>query len=94
VKFPPLVQSSAHPRPISALFLDDSLARIPIVDLKEIQWLSRFLPLIVLMPKSHVVKDHGVRRKIAGSKSPSQSPEAARVLGLPGKAMEQLKAQT
>jgi hypothetical protein len=92
VKFPQLVQSSAHPRLISALFLDDSLARIPIVDLKEIRRLSRFLPLIILIPRSHVVKDHGVRPKIAAIKSPSHGSEAARVLGLPGRAVEQFKS--
>jgi DNA-binding response OmpR family regulator len=49
VKFPQLAQSSAHARPISALHLDDSPGRIPIVDLKEIRRLSRFLLLIVLI---------------------------------------------
>jgi len=87
VKLPQLVQSSAHPRPISALFLDDSLARIP----KEIRRLSRFLPLSVVIPKPHVVKGHGVPPRIAASKSLSQSSEAASVLGLPGKAVEHEK---
>ena len=91
MKFPQLVQSWAHPRPTSALFPDDSLAPVPIVDLNEIRRVSRFLPLIVLIPKSHAVKDYGVPPKIAASAS-SQSSEAARVLGLPGKAVEQFKS--
>jgi hypothetical protein len=94
VKFHQLAQSSAHPRPISALYLDDLLARIPIVDLQESRRLSRFLPLIVRIPTSHVVKDHGVPPQIAASKSLWQSPGAARMLGLRDKAVEQFKTQT
>ena len=76
MSFPQLVQSWAHPGPISALFPDDSLARIPIEDLKEIRQLSRFLPLIVLIPKSHVVKDHGVLSEIAATSLCSKTRES------------------
>ena len=91
MKFPQLVQLSAHPRPVSALFLDDSLARIPIADLKEIRRLSRFLPLVVLIPKSHVVKAHGAPAKFAASRSLSQISKSARVLGPSGKAVKQIQ---
>jgi hypothetical protein len=92
VNFPQLVESWAHPGPISALFPDDSLARIPIESLKEVPQLPRFLPLIVLIPKSHVVKDHGAPPKIVASKPLRRSSESARVLGLPGQAEEQFKS--
>jgi hypothetical protein len=92
VKFPQLAQSSAHPRPISAPFLDNSLARIPIVDLKEIRRLLRFPPLVVLIPKPQVVKDHGAPPKTTASKSLSLGSESARGFGQPGKAVEQFKS--
>ena len=92
MKFPQLVQFSAHPRPISALFLADSLARIPIADLKEIRRLSRYLPLILLIPKSRAVRDQGRPPKIAASKPLSQNSKTARVLGLPGKGVEQFES--
>ena len=79
---PQLAQSSAEPRPIPALFLDDSVARIPIVDLKEIRQLSGFLPLVVLIPKS-CLKDQAISTKIAASKPLNQNPEAAKVLTHP-----------
>jgi DNA-binding response OmpR family regulator len=88
---PQLAQSSAKPRPIPALFLDDSLARIPIVDLKEIRQLSGFLPLVVLIPKS-CVKDQAISTKIAARKPLNQNSEAVKVLSLFGKAAERFKS--
>jgi hypothetical protein len=61
VNFPQLVQFSAHPRPLSALFLSDSLARIPIADLKEIRRLSRLLPLIQQVPQPELEGREGAR---------------------------------
>jgi hypothetical protein len=74
VKFPQLAQFSAHPGPMSALFLADSLARIPTMALKEIRRLSRFLPLIVLIPRSRVVNDHGLPPPDRGQQVPQPEP--------------------
>jgi hypothetical protein len=46
-----LAQASV-PGPNSALFLDESLARIPTITSKEIRRLSRFLPVIVLITEA------------------------------------------
>jgi DNA-binding response OmpR family regulator len=50
-----LGQASMQPDP--QLLLDESLSRIPSVDLKEIHHLSRFLPVIVLIPRSRAGSD-------------------------------------
>jgi hypothetical protein len=50
-----LAQASV-PGPTRALFVDESLARIPAVTSKEIRSLSRFLPVIVLIHKSTIKK--------------------------------------
>jgi hypothetical protein len=47
-----LAQASV-PGPTSGLFFDESLARMPNINSKEIRDLSRFLPVIVLIHKSH-----------------------------------------
>jgi DNA-binding response OmpR family regulator len=53
--------------PDAELFFDESLSRIPSVDLKEIQRLSRFLPVIVLIPRS-ADKNQVAPRKITVAK--------------------------
>jgi len=68
------------------LFFDESLTRIPSVDSKEIQRLSRFLPVIVLVPRS-TAKNQVAFCKITMAKSSSESSGATTLLG--GKAMEQ-----
>ena len=65
-----LAQASV-PKPTSALFLDESLARIPTITSKEIRSLSRFLPVIVLIDKS-TIKRLAVR-EITESKPLTQS---------------------
>jgi hypothetical protein len=75
VKSPQLAQFSAHPGPMSALFLADSLTRIPVVALKKIRRLSRFLPLIVLIPRSRFVKDHGLPPQDRGQQVPQPELE-------------------
>src|SRR5258705_4264470 len=69
------------------LFFDESLSRIPSVDLKEIQRLSRFLPVIVLIPRS-TAKDQVALRKITLAKSSSERSCATALLGDFGEAME------
>jgi DNA-binding response OmpR family regulator len=73
------------------LFFDESLSLVPSVDLKEIERLSRFLPVIVLIPRS-TAKNQLARRKITVAKSSSESSDATKFLGVFGKAMERLKS--
>jgi hypothetical protein len=75
VKFPQLAQFSPHPGTMSALFLADSLARIRIRALKKIRWLSRFLPLIVLVSRSRAVKDPGLPPPDRGQQVPQPELE-------------------
>jgi two-component system, OmpR family, alkaline phosphatase synthesis response regulator PhoP len=78
-------------KPDVASFFDESLSRIPSLDWKEIHQLSRFLPVIVLIPTS-VAKTQGAPQKIAMAKSSSEGAEAANLLGVFGKAMERFKS--
>jgi len=77
--------------PAAKLFFDESLSRIPSVDLKEIQRLSRFLPVIVLIPRS-TAKNQVALRKITLAKSSSEGSAATTLLGIFGKAMERFKS--
>jgi DNA-binding response OmpR family regulator len=72
------------------IFFDESLSRIPSMDLKEIQSLSRFLPVVVLIPKSSA-KDHVARRKTVATSS-TETSEGTKLLGVFGKAMERFKS--
>src|SRR5258708_8304605 len=73
------------------LFVDDSLSRIPSVGFKEIQELSRFLPVIVLIPRS-TAKNQVALSKITGAKSSRESSDATKFLGVFGKVMERFKS--
>ena len=84
---PQLVETS-RATTTSALFLDESLARIPTVNAKEIRQLSRFLPVIVLIQKS-TVKSLAVPRKLVSAGSLTGTSEPNKLLGLFGQAMEQ-----
>jgi DNA-binding response OmpR family regulator len=81
----------ASEEPAAEFFFDESMSRVPSVDLKEIQRLSRFLPVIVLIPKS-TAKTQGVPRKIAVAKASSKSSDATKLLGVFGQAMERFKS--
>jgi DNA-binding response OmpR family regulator len=72
------------------LFVDESLARIPTINAKEIRRLSHFLPVIVLIHKS-TIKNMAVPCKIAVSKPHHETSESTKLLGLVGQAMEQFK---
>ena len=80
----------ATAEPDVELFFDESLSRIPSVDLNEIQRLSRFLPVIVLIPKS-TAKTQGAPRKITVAKSSSECSAPTKLLGVFGQAMERFK---
>jgi len=83
-----LTQASA-PQPTAALFVDESLARIPTINSKEIRSLSNFLPVLVLIHKS-TIKKFAVR-EMTDSKSLSESSESTKLLGLFGQAVNLLE---
>lgn len=68
-----------------------SLSRIPSLDWKEIQRLSLFLPVIVLIPRS-TAKNQVAPRKIAAAEPSGENREATKLLGVFGKAIERLKS--
>jgi hypothetical protein len=88
MKTPVTQFAQASEEPAAELFFDESLSRIPSVDLKEIQRLSRFLPVIVLIPRS-TAKNQVALRKITLAKSSSESSGATTLRGVFGKTMEQ-----
>jgi DNA-binding response OmpR family regulator len=79
-----LTQASA-PQPPVALFVDESLARIPTINSKEIRNLSNFLPVIVLIHES-TIKKFAVR-DMTHSKSLTETSESTKLLGLFGQAV-------
>jgi two-component system, OmpR family, alkaline phosphatase synthesis response regulator PhoP len=79
-----LAQASG-PAPTRALFVDESLARIPPINSKEIRNLSNFLPVIVLIHKS-TIKKFAVR-EMTDSKSLTETSESTKLLGLFGQAV-------
>jgi DNA-binding response OmpR family regulator len=79
-----LAQTSV-PEPTRALFVDESLARIPTITSKEIRSLSRFLPVIVLLQKSAIKKI--AVREMTERKSHTQNSESTKLFGLFGQAM-------
>ena len=83
-----LAQASL-PRPTSAVFIDESLARIPTINSKEIRSLSRFVPVLVLIDKS-TIKKLAVR-EISESKLLTETSESTRLLGLFGQAVNLFK---
>jgi DNA-binding response OmpR family regulator len=91
MKTPVAQFARATTEPDVELFFDESLSRIPSVDLNEIQRLSRFLPVIVLIPKSSA-KTQGAPRKIAVAKASNESSDATKLLGVFGQAMERFKS--
>jgi DNA-binding response OmpR family regulator len=77
------------PRATSAVFIDESLARIPAINSKEIRSLSRFVPVLVLIDKS-TIKKLAVR-EISESKPLTETSESTRLLGLFGQAVNHFK---
>jgi DNA-binding response OmpR family regulator len=83
-----LTQASA-PVPRRALFVDESLARIPTITSKEIRNLSGFLPVIVLIHRSSIKKF--AVREMTDRKSFTETPESTKLLELFGQAVGLLK---
>jgi DNA-binding response OmpR family regulator len=77
------------PRPASAVFIDESLARIPSINSEEIRSLSRFLPVLVLIDKS-TMKKLAVR-EISERNSFTKTSESTRLLALFGQAVDHFK---
>jgi DNA-binding response OmpR family regulator len=83
-----LAQASAL-GPSPALFVDESLARIPTITSEEIRSLSRFLPVIVLINKSTIKRL--ADGEITESKSLTEISQSSKLLGLFGQAVDLLK---
>jgi DNA-binding response OmpR family regulator len=81
----PITQLAQVPGPASTLFVDESLARIPTINSKEIRNLSNFLPVIVLIHKSSL-KNLAVREMTEGKTS-----ESSKLVGLVGQAVDRFK---
>src|SRR5258707_1744268 len=84
-----MLEASAEPH--AKIFGDESLLLITSVDLKEVQRLARFLPVIVLVHRStgaHQVAPH----KVSLAKSSSERSETTDLLGVLGKAVERFKS--
>ena len=73
------------------IFLDESLSSISSVNLKEIRQLTRFLPVIVLIPRS-VAADRVAPQTISPPKSSSERSGTTRLLGVLEKAVERFKS--
>jgi DNA-binding response OmpR family regulator len=78
-------------QPDAEVFFDESLSPITGVALKEIRQLARFLPVIVLIPKS-TAADQIAPHKILPVKSSSVGSETTKLLGILGKAVERFKS--
>jgi DNA-binding response OmpR family regulator len=91
MKTPGAQSARASVEPDAELFFDESLSRIPSVDLKEIQLLSRFLPVIALIPRS-TAKNQVAPRKFTVAKSSSDGSDPTKLLGVVGKAMERFQS--
>jgi DNA-binding response OmpR family regulator len=83
--------SRASAQADAEIFFDKSLSPISSVGLKEIYHLKRFLPVIVLIPRS--TGAHQVAPpKPSVAKSPSERRETTELLGVLGKAVERFKS--
>jgi DNA-binding response OmpR family regulator len=83
--------SRGSARADAEIFFDESLSPISSVDLKEINRLARFLPVMVLIPRStgaHQVASH----KPSVAKSSNEWSETTDLLGVLGKAVERFKS--
>jgi DNA-binding response OmpR family regulator len=83
--------SRATAQPGAEIFFDESLSPISSVDVNDIHRLARFLPVMVLIPRS--ADAHQVEpRKPSVVKSSSERSETTKLLGVLGKAVERFKS--
>jgi DNA-binding response OmpR family regulator len=80
----------APAKPDEEFFVDESLSRIPSVYLKQIQRLSRFLPVIVLIPRS-TAKNQLTRRQSSVAKSSGKGSRTIKLLQASGKEVARFK---
>jgi DNA-binding response OmpR family regulator len=88
-QFAQIARASAEPD--AEISFEQSLSRITSVDWKEIHRLARFLPVIVLVPRS-TAADQVAPHKISAAKSSSECSERTELLGVLGKALERFKS--
>jgi hypothetical protein len=81
----------ASMEPEAELFFDESLSRIPSVDWKEIQRLSRFLPVLVFIPRT-TGKYQVAPRKESAHKPSGEGSGTTKLFGVFEKAMERFKS--
>ena len=81
----------ASAQPSAEIFFDESLSPISSVDVKEIHRLARFLPVMVLIPRSAGTKQVDPP-KPSVVKSSSERSETTKLLGVLGKAAERFKS--
>jgi DNA-binding response OmpR family regulator len=75
----PFAQPNLEPNANAIRFLDEKLSFVPASGIPvNFRKLSRFFPVIVLVPKS-AVEDEATRRKLAPNKSVTDLPDAAKV---------------
>jgi DNA-binding response OmpR family regulator len=80
------------PEPDEQVFFDECLSPISSMDLKKIRQLTRFLPVIVLIPRSMAVDRVTPHKSSPATKPSSERPETTKLLGVLEKAVERFKS--
>ncbi len=83
--------SRATAQPGAEMFFDESLTPISSVDVKEIHRLARFLPVMILIPRS-AGAHQADPPKPSVVKSSSEQSDTTKLLGVLGKAVERFKS--
>jgi len=85
--------SRVSAQPAAEIFFDESLSPLSSMDLKEILRLARFLPVMVLIPRSTGAHQSAPHRSSV-AKSSSQHSETTDLFGALGKAVERFVSST
>jgi DNA-binding response OmpR family regulator len=75
----------------SEILFDQSLSSIAGMDLEEIHRFARYLPVLVLIPRS-TAANQVVPQKLSTAKSSSERSQATELLGVLGKAVQHFKS--
>jgi DNA-binding response OmpR family regulator len=86
-----VAQIRATAQPGAEILFDESLSPISSVDVREMRRLARFLPVMVLIPRS-AGADQVDPPKPSVVKSSSERSETTKLLGVLGKAVERFKS--
>jgi DNA-binding response OmpR family regulator len=81
----------ASTQPGSEILFDQSLSPIAGMDLEEIHRFARFLPILVLIPRS-TAANQVVPHKLSVEKPSSRGSQTTRLLGVLGKALQRFKS--